>query len=123
MEVKLPRHILKQLHGQQFDVKILEVEDIFKAIHSGPPISKDPHTESHDSHFLSSSKIWLGPMLSRVILDRQKDYILSPLAHTQALKVGSRNSRSIERLSKELPVFPHGALLRQSTERFDESEF
>ena len=54
----------------QFEVEQVDIEYIFKTIHKG------------------STRLFLGPSLSKLLIERQKDFIKNPQAFVQALKVG-----------------------------------
>ena len=66
---KLSRETIRYLDGSVFDVQQVDVEDIFKAFQSEP------------------TTLLVGPGLSRIILQRQKDYIQSHSSFISALKV------------------------------------
>lgn len=65
----LPRDTIRYLDGSAFDVQQVEIEDLFKASQSEQPT------------------LWVGPGLTRIILQRQKDYIQSYSTFINALKV------------------------------------
>lgn len=66
---KLPRETIRCLEGLDFSVKQLDVEELFKAFQCEQPT------------------LWLGPDLSRSILQRQKEYIQSHFTFVNSLKV------------------------------------
>lgn len=66
---KLSRDTIRLLEGSAFDVQQLDIEDVFKAFQS------------------EQSTLWLGPGLSRAILQRQKDYIQSHSTFISSVKV------------------------------------
>ena len=66
---KLSRETIRYLDGSVFDVQQVDVEDIFKAFQS------------------EQTTLWVGPGLSRIILQRQKDYVQSHSSFVKALKV------------------------------------
>ena len=66
---KLSRETIRYLDGSVFDVQQVDVEDIFKEFQS------------------EQTTLWVGPGLSRFILQRQKDYIQSHSSFINALKV------------------------------------
>ena len=76
---KLSRSAIKCLDGTAFDVQQAGIEDIFKAFHTEQPT------------------LWVGPTLSRMILQRQKDYIQGHSSFVNSLKV----------MVTRLPDFPH----------------
>lgn len=67
----LSRDTIRRLNGSAFDVQQVEVEDVFKAFQSDQPT------------------LWLGPRLSRIILQRQKEYIQSHSTFIMSVKVTS----------------------------------
>ena len=66
---KLSRDTIRYLDGSAFDLQRVGAEDVFKAFQSEQPM------------------LWLGPRLSRTILQRQKDYIQSHSTFINSLKV------------------------------------
>lgn len=64
----LSRDTIRRLNGSAFDVQQVEVEDVFKAFQSDQPT------------------LWLGPRLSRIILQRQKEYIQSHSTFIMSVK-------------------------------------
>lgn len=66
---KLSRDTIRYLDGSAFNVQQADVEDLFKAFQSEQPT------------------LWVGPELSRFILQRQKDYIQSHSTFFNSLKV------------------------------------
>lgn len=66
---KLSKDTIRYLDGSAFDVRQADVEDIFKAFQ------------------VEQTTLWVGPELSRAILDRQKDYIHSHSTFVNSLKV------------------------------------
>lgn len=66
---KLSRETIRYLDGTAFDVQQVDVEDIFKAFQSG------------------QTTLWTGPGLSRILLQRQNDYIQSHSSFVNSLKV------------------------------------
>lgn len=66
---KLSRETIRYLDGSAFDVQQVHIEDVFKAFSS------------------EETTLWMGPGLSRIILQRQKDYIQSHSSFINALKV------------------------------------
>lgn len=68
-EEKLSKDTIRYLDGSTFDVHQVDIEVIFKAFHSEQPI------------------LWVGPGLSKTILQRQKDYIQSHSTFINSLKV------------------------------------
>lgn len=67
---KLSRDTIRRLNGAEFRVERLDMEEVFQAIND------------HDS------ALWLGPSLSDHMLQQQRDYIQSPFALKEAMKVG-----------------------------------
>lgn len=65
---KLSRDTIRYLDGSAFNVQQADVEDLFKAFQSEQPT------------------LWVGPELSRFILQRQKDYIQSHSTFFNSLK-------------------------------------
>ncbi|KAM0799315.1 origin recognition complex subunit 3 N-terminus-domain-containing protein [Usnea florida] len=65
---KLSRSAIKCLDGTAFDVQQAGIEEIFKAFHTEQPT------------------LWVGPTLSRMILQRQKDYIQGHSSFVNSLK-------------------------------------
>ena len=76
---KLSRNAVKCLDGTAFDVQQAGIEDIFKAFNTEQPT------------------LWVGPTLSRMILQRQKDYIQGHSSFVNSLQV----------MVTVLPYFPH----------------
>lgn len=68
---KLSRDTIRYLDGSAFNVQQVDVEDIFKAFQSEQPT------------------LWVGPDLSKFILQRQKDYIQSHSEFINSLKVAT----------------------------------
>lgn len=66
---KLSREAIRYLDGSAFHVQQVDVENIFKAFQSEQPT------------------VWVGPELSRMILQRQKNYIQSHSTFVSSLKV------------------------------------
>ena len=66
---KLSRETIRLLDGSAFDVQQLDIENVFKAFQS------------------EQQTLWVGPGLSRVILQRQKDYIQSHSTFVNSVKV------------------------------------
>ena len=66
---KLSRETIRLLDGSAFDVQQLDIENVFKAFQSEQPT------------------LWVGPGLSRVILQRQKDYVQSHSTFIDSVKV------------------------------------
>lgn len=97
-QAKLSRSAVRCLQGKQFDLEQVDVEEMFLSLHR------------------DSSGLYLGPALSGVLLDRQKDYIQSPLAFIQALKVSLAIILISEIIAKEARVCIHDPLLLQSVE-------
>ena len=75
----LSRDTIRYLHGSAFDVQQVDIEESFKAFQS------------------EQSTVWVGPGLSRNILQPQKDYIQSYSTFASALKV----------TPTVLSIFPH----------------
>lgn len=68
---KLSRETVRYLDGAAFDVQQIDVEDIFKALQSG------------------QTTLWTGPGLTRILLQRQNDYIQSHSSFVDSLKVAN----------------------------------
>ena len=66
---KLSRDAIRRLEGAEFRVERLDVEEVFQTIND------------------YRSTLWLGPSLSDHMLQQQRDYIQSPLALKEAVKV------------------------------------
>ena len=66
---KLARETIRYLDGLAFDVQQVDAEDIFKAFQSVEKI------------------LWIGPALSRIMLQRHRDYIQSHSSFVNSLKV------------------------------------
>lgn len=66
---KLSRDSIRRLDGAEFRVGGLDVEEVFQTIND------------------HRSTLWLGPSLSDQMLQQQRDYIQSPLALKEAVKV------------------------------------
>ena len=66
---KLSKETIRYLDGSVFNVQQVDVEDVFKAFQA------------------EQTTLWVGPGLSRIILQRQKDYIQSHSSFINALKV------------------------------------
>ena len=66
---KLSRDAIRRLEGAEFRVERLDVEEVFQSIND------------------YCSTLWLGPRLSDQTLQQQRDYIQSPLALKEAVKV------------------------------------
>lgn len=66
---KLSRDAIRRLEGAEFRVERLDVEEVFQTIND------------------YCSTLWLGPRLSDQTLQQQRDYIQSPLALKEAVKV------------------------------------
>lgn len=66
---KLSRETVRYLDGTAFDVQQIDVEDTFKAFQSG------------------QTTLRTGPGLSRILLQRQNDYIQSHSSFINSLKV------------------------------------
>ena len=101
---KLSKETIRQLDGSTFDVQQVDVEDVFKAFQSEQPA------------------LWVGPGLSRLILQRQKDYIPSQSTFMNSLKVRTVVLFFVSMLIRLL-VRLHDALLRQSTEHLSRHNF
>ncbi len=101
---KLSRDTIRHLDGAAFDVQQVDVEDVFKAFQSEQPA------------------LWVGPGLSRLILQRQKDYIQSQSTFMNSLKVRTAVLYFVSML-KRLLVRLHDSLLCQSTEHLSRHKF
>lgn len=66
---KLSRETVRFLDGTAFDVQQVDVEEIFKEFQSG------------------QTTLWTGPGLTRILLQRQNDYIQSHSSFINSLKV------------------------------------
>ena len=66
---KLSRETIRYLNGSAFNVQQLDVEHIFNAFQS------------------DQTDLWIGPGLSRIMLQRQKDYVQSHSSFVSSLKV------------------------------------
>ena len=66
---KLSRDTIRRLDGAEFRAEGLDVEEVFQTVND------------------YRSTLWLGPILSDQMLQQQKDYIRSPLALKEAVKV------------------------------------
>ena len=66
---KLSRDAIRRLAGAEFRVERLDVEEVFQMIND------------------YRSTFWLGPNLSDYTLQQQRDYIQSPFALKEAVKV------------------------------------
>ena len=94
---KLSRDTIRQLDGSAFDVQQTDVKDVFKAFQSEQPT------------------LWVGPGLSRIILQRQDDYIQTHSTFISSLKVTMTMLFFLSMLIWVL-VRLHDAFLRQSTD-------
>ena len=91
----LSRETIRCLDGSVFDVQQVDVEDAFRAFQS------------------EQSTLWLGPGLSRAMLQRQKDYIQSHSTFIDSLKVQIKFLLwSFSPKLIKLLVCPHDAFLR-----------
>ena len=68
-QAKLSRNAIRCLESQQLEVDQANMEEVFKAICHG------------------SAKLFFGPGLSKILLERQKESVQSPPVLLQALKV------------------------------------
>ena len=68
-ESKLSRTAIRCLDGKQFDVEQVDIEYLFKTVHS------------------KSTRLFLGPGLSKLLIERQKEFLKNVHAFVQALKV------------------------------------
>ena len=66
---KLSRDTIRRLDGAEFRAEGIDVEEVFQTVND------------------YRSKLWLGPSLSDQMLQQQRDYIQSPLALKEAVKV------------------------------------
>ena len=66
---KLSRDAIRRLDGAEFRVERLDIEEVFQAVND------------------HGSRLWLGPSLSDHTLQQQRDYIQSPFALKEAVKV------------------------------------
>ena len=66
---KLSREIIRSLNGSAFDVQHVDVDDVFRACQS------------------EEMALWIGPGLSKIMLQRQKDYIQSHSTFVNSVKV------------------------------------
>ena len=66
---KMSKETIRFLESSAFNVQQIDVEDVFKAFQS------------------EQTALWIGPGLSRIILERQKDYIQSHSSFLNSLKV------------------------------------
>ena len=66
---KMPRNTIRRLRGKEFKLEQVDFDEIFEAIHSG------------------GFGVWLGPELSRMILQQHRDHFQSNHQVTQRLKV------------------------------------
>ena len=66
---KLSRDTIRRLDGAEFRAEGLDVEEVFQRIND------------------YDSTLWLGPSLSDQTLQQQRDYIQSPSALKEAVKV------------------------------------
>ena len=83
-QTKLSRDAIQALDGRAFNVEQVDVEKLFAVIHAEPNISE---TDTNDYYDSETRIVWLGPALSKSMMDRQGDYIQSPFSFKQALKV------------------------------------
>lgn len=95
---KLSGDTIRLLDGSAFDVQQVDIEDVFKAFQ------------------FEQSTLWVGPGLSRLILQRQKDYIQSHSTFINSVKVTRLCSLVLLSMLRRLPVRLHDAFLRQSIE-------
>lgn len=68
---KVPQAMARHLQGVRFDLAHLNIEDVFK-------------TATHSN---TVGCLWVGPGLTKVMIQRHKDYIQCASTFTQALKV------------------------------------
>ena len=66
---KLSRDTIRRLDGAEFRAEGIDVEEVFQTVND------------------YRSKLWLGPSLSDQMLQQQRDYVQSPLALKEAVKV------------------------------------
>ena len=66
---KLSKETIRCLKASVFDVQQTDVEDVFKAFQS------------------EQTTLWTGPGLSRIMLQRQRDYIQSHSSFVRSFKV------------------------------------
>ena len=66
---KFSRETIRLLDGSIFDIQQTDVEDVFKAFQS------------------EETTLWTGPGLSRILLQRQRDYIQNHSSFVNSLKV------------------------------------
>ena len=85
---KLSRETIRYLDGSAFDVQQIDVEDIFKVFQSG------------------QTTLWTGPGLSRIMLQRQKDYIQSHSSFINSLKVTTTVLPGVSLLVTKFPSTP-----------------
>lgn len=95
---KLSKDTIKYLDGSAIDAHQVDAEDIFKAFQSEQPT------------------LWVGPELSRNILQRQKDYIQSHSSFINSLKVITSLFFIFLTLLIRRLVRLHDAFLRQPIE-------
>ena len=82
---KLSRSAIQCLDGQQFNVEHVEIERLFAASHTEPPTRQI--ISGIDGNTIE--RLWLGPLLSRLIIDQQKICIQSSSNFISALEVGA----------------------------------
>jgi len=78
-QAKLPKESIGRLAGAEFGLKHIDFDETFQAIH------------------YDDSAVYFGPAISSRILQQQRDFIQSPAAFAQTLKV-FRLSISLEHL-------------------------
>lgn len=71
---KLPRKTIRHLHGTEFNVAQISVDNLFRAVSS--------------SH---SQTLWLGPGVSNLLLHAQHDSIQGVASFTKSIQVGNLN--------------------------------
>ena len=72
----LSRSAIRSIEGTRIEVEQVDIEDIFKTLHSG-----------------GDKQFFLGPGLSESIIERQRDFIQNPLALMHAMKVSHSPTR------------------------------
>lgn len=85
----------------------MDLDKIFIAIQA------DLYTD--EGVYCDAPDLWLGPPLTKMLMERQRDFIQSPFAFSQALKVCSLRKR-FTILAKNLSVRIHDPFLFESIE-------
>ncbi|KAL9128251.1 MAG: hypothetical protein Q9217_003041 [Psora testacea] len=80
---KLSKNAIQCLRGKEFGLEDVYIEALLAALLTPSPV----RGIIQGCQSTDAKTVWLGPVFSRMIVDRQKEYIQSSFSFTQALKL------------------------------------